>query len=241
MRHLAFIFGLVALAAGCGNGHDVAAPAADAAVTPAATGTNAAPRNESRAAAGNALPGRTGELVNPDDATLVFLYYDLAGIAAPVDAWVENDTRVKYASAPDKAAQRALVRAELESAPAGVHNVGTLRLTMNADLSDYDPTYGEFTVRALAPSSTVMFQALQQKVSLRFGNGATAQTWQVPADQAQVVRDKLGYGSASIDVLLRIAGVQPAPGGGTIVTDVVSYELRETRTGVTLGRVQVQR
>ena len=235
MRHFIFIVALAAAAAGCGN--DAAAPDSGAGIAAAV----AAPGNTAPSAAGNALSGRSGELINPDDATMVFLYYDLAGITPPVDAWVENDTRVKYASAPDKAAQRALVRAELESAPAGVHGVGALRLTMNADLSDYDPTYGEFTVRAVAPSSTVSFQALGQKVSLRFGNGAAAQIWPVPADQAQLVRDKLGYGSASIDVLLQIAGVQPAPGGGTIVTDVVSYELRESRTGVTLGRVQVSR
>ena len=63
-----------------------------------------------------------------------------------------------------------------------------------------------------------------------------------PAD-AQQIRDKIGSsgyaGSVSMDVALRITGVQPAPGGGTITTEVLEYELREDRSGAKLGRVEV--
>jgi hypothetical protein len=108
-------------------------------------------------------------------------------------------------------------------------------------LSDYDPSYGEFTVGALSPSSVVSFDAFQEKVSLRFGNGRTAQIWRVPQEQAQAVRDKIGsYGSVSLDVLLRIMSVQPGPSGGTLTSDVVEYELRESRGGTAVGRVQVE-
>src|SRR5215813_12941444 len=119
--------------------------------------------------------------------------------------------------------------------------MGMLRLSMNANLSEYDPTYSEFQVRALAPSSVVTYNALGQKVSLNFRNGRTAQIWRVPAADAQTIRDKIGsFGSnVGLDVLLRIAEVQPGPGGGTIVTDVVEYEMREQRSGMTIARVQV--
>lgn len=234
MRHLLLLIGIAALAA-CGGDET---PQSSAQTTSAAAGPASAAQ-AAQAPARKASSDRKGELVNPDDATVVLLYYDLAGIAPPFDAWVEEDTRVRFAAAADKAAQRQTVRAELESAAASVKSIGMLRLTMHANLSEYDPSYGEFTVRALAPSSTVEFKALQQKVSLRFANGATAQTWQVPPDQAQAIRDRIGYGSASIDVALRITGVQPSPGGGTIVTEVLRYELREDRGGTTLGRVQV--
>jgi hypothetical protein len=190
-------------------------------------------------AAAGAFPDRTGELVNPDDTTMVFLYYDLAGIAPPIDAWVEEDSRVRFAQPIDKAGKREEVRAEMASGAASVRGIGLVRLSMNANLSDYDPTYGEFTVRALAPSSTVEFKALGQKVSVKFANGRTAQIWAVPQDQAQAIRDKIGYGhQASLDVLLRITGVQPGPGGGTLTTEVVEYEMRNNRTGQVIGRVR---
>ncbi len=43
---------------------------------------------------------------------------------------------------------------------------------MNAKLSDCDPTYGEFTVRALAPSSVVTFDALKQRLEIKRAPGA---------------------------------------------------------------------
>jgi hypothetical protein len=200
---------------------------------------------DSSASAANAAAGafanRKGELLNPDDSTIVFLYYDLAGLKPPITDWVEQDNRVQYAPGLDKAARRDAVKRELEAAAAAVRGMGMLRLSMNANLSEYDPTYSEFQVRALAPSSVVTYSALGQKVSLNFRNGRTAQIWRVPAAEAQTIRDKLGnYGAnVGLDVLLRIAEVQPGPGGGTIVTDVIEYEMREQRTGMTIARVQV--
>jgi hypothetical protein len=178
-------------------------------------------------------------LINPDNSTMVFLYYDLAGLTPPIDNWVEQDNRVQFAQPLEKAERRKAVRAELESAAAAVRGVGAIRLSMNANLSDYDPTYGEFSIRALAPSSTVLFNELGQKVELRFANGRQAQIWRVPQAEAQAMRDKIGYGpSVSLDTLLRITGVQPGPGGGTITTEVVEYQM-QTQSGLTIARVQV--
>ena len=171
---------------------------------------------------------------------MVFLYYELAHLPLPIDTWVEEDSRVRYAPAPDKAAKRTAVRAELESAAASVRGVGAIRLTMHANLSDYDPSYGEFTVRALSPSSVVNFDALGQKVAVSFTNGRTAQIWRVPPAEAQSIRDKISYASnVEMDALLRIANVLPGPGGGTLATEVIEYELRETQRGVALARVQL--
>ena len=223
-----------------GAGPVTSTAAADAARAPTAAGAGpaaAAPTDDKR------LAGRSGELVNPDHSTVVFLYLDLAGIAPPIDDWVEKDSRVLYGPAPDKAAQRVVVRAELESGRAAVRHVGAIRLSLNgAQLSEYDPSYGEFTVGALAPSSMVSFDALGQKVALKFGNARTAQTWRVPPAEAQAIRDKIGHGgNVGLDVLLKISGVQPGPGGGTIVADVQEYELRLTRSRNMIGRVQVAR
>ena len=217
------------LLAACGGGQSPAGVA------------NAESAAQSAGTAGGAFADRKGELLNPDDSTIVFLYYDLSGMKPPIADWVEQDNRVQYAPPLDKSARRTAVKSELESAAAAVRGAGLLRLSMNANLSEYDPSYSEFTVRALAPSSVVTYSALGQKVSVSFRNGRTAQIWRVPAAQAQTIRDKVGGFGANVglDVLLRIAEVQPGPGGGTIATDVLEYEMREQRTGMTIARVQV--
>jgi hypothetical protein len=235
------ILSLLALA-GCGGGAPPppsagssadAAPAASAAAAPVAESVPLPP-------AAPGLQGRDGELLNPDSSTMVLLYYDLADIPAPIPQWLDDDMRVHMAPASEKPATRDLVRRELEAGVAGVHKVGTIRLTMHANLSDYDTTYEEFTVRALAPSSVVEFKGFGQNVSLKFGNARAAQTWRVPAKEAQAVRDRIGFPSdVSVDVLLQIRDVHAAPEGGTITANVIEYELRENRGGTLLGRVQL--
>lgn len=234
------------LLAGCGS-KATDAPAAAGSAAPAAGGEDgqAAATGGAMAtaavaqAAAPALAGRPRELVNPDHATVVFLYYDLAGVTPPIDTWVEEDSQVKYGPGPQKAPRRAALKAELAAGAAGVRDVGRIRLSMNANLTPYDPTYGEFTVRALSPSSYVEFKEFGQQVALRFTNGRTAQVWKVPAEQAQAISDRLGYSSADMDVLLEITGVRPAASGGSIEARIVEYELRDTRGGTKLGRVRV--
>ncbi|MCP5327726.1 MAG: hypothetical protein H7A17_02650 [Sinobacteraceae bacterium] len=221
-----------------------AATPAGSSDAPAAPATDSVPARgpmpqATAGAAARTLAGRQRELASPDNGTLVLLYYDLAGIAPPMDEWVERDTRVQFARPADKPARRAEVRAELQAIAQAVRDVGLLRLSTNANLSDYDPTYGEFTVRALAPSSVFEFEAFGQKASVRFGNGRDAQLWRVEAEEARAIRDRIGYGSVTLDALLVITGVQPAVQGGIIVTDVIEYEMRDSLRGQLVGRVQL--
>jgi hypothetical protein len=240
---LAMPAAIAAILAGCGKSSTADATAAvtsNASIDAGSPSTTpASAKAADTATAGNTVSGR--ELLNPDASTVVFLFYRLALLQLPLDTWVEEDTRVKFAPPLEKAAKREAVRSELNAAAASVQGVGALRLTMNANLSDYDPSYGEFTVRALSPSSVVSFDALGQKVAVSFTNGRTAQIWRVPQGEAQGVRDKISSSSSvEIDVLLRIANVLPGPGGGTIATEVVQYELRETQRGAVLARVQLE-
>ncbi len=232
--NLGLVLITAALMTGCGGGAVPDAQSQTSAAASAPGGAKAASPAAKDSARG------TRELVNPDASTMVFLYYELAHLPLPIDTWVEEDSRVRYAPAPEKAARRGAVRAELESAAASVRGVGAIRLTMRANLSEYDPSYGEFTVRALSPSSVVNFDALGQKVAVSFINGRTAQIWRVPPAEAQSIRDKISYASnVDMDALLRIADVLPGPGGGTLATEVIEYELRETQRGVALARVQL--
>lgn len=231
--------------AGCGGSTSAASDSTPAAAAEATgrVGPTPAPTGDSPAAGkpatGTAMGDRSGELLNPDPVTMVLLYHALAGLAPPLDRWIESDPRVTQAPAAGRAAQRELVRAELTAALAAVRDTGFIRLALNDHLSEYDPSYGEFTLRALAPSSTVPYRGLQQEVSLRFANGRDAQVWAVPAAQAQAINDSLSYGrSVQLDVLLKIAGVQPGSGGGSIVTEVLEYEIRSQRDQRLLGRVK---
>lgn len=245
------VLACLALAA-CNAGRQAPSAAEGAGAAASAAGTPAAqpasvPQAGDTARAPAAAPkrppldGRTGELVNPDDSTMVLLYFDVAGMTPPVDTWVEQDGRVMYAQGPDKAAMRSSVRQELEAGAAAVQGVGRLRLSLqNANVSRYDPAYGEFTIGAFAPSSVISYSAFRQNVELRFGNGRTAQIWRVPADEAQAISDRMGaYGNARVDVLLEITGAQPAMSGGALVADILEFELRENRDGTTIARVQV--
>jgi len=232
----------VSLALGACGGQSAPSPEAaglsTADVSAAHAGAAVAART-GNASVGAASSGRSGELLNPDAETMVLLYHELAGLSPPLDRWVESDPRVTRAPAADKPATRELVRAGLMAALDATRDTGFIRLTLNDHLSEYDPSYGEFTLRALAPSSTVPFRGLQQEVSLRFANGRDAQVWAVPAEQAQAINDSLGYSrNVHLDVLLKISGVQPAPAGGSIAAEVLEYEIRSQRDSRLLGRVK---
>jgi hypothetical protein len=236
---------IAATLAGCSKSSTADATAMTppvAAATDRAASPTVSPAKGARSSdVGASASGDGRELVNPDANTVVFLYYQLAHLPLPIDTWVEEDSRVKFAPGLEKAAHRESVRSELNAAAASVQGVSSLRLTMSANLSDYDPTYGEFTIRALSPSSVVNFSALGQKIDVSFSNGRTAQIWRVPPAEAQAVRDKISYNNVEIDALLKITGVLPGPGGGTITTEVVEYELRETQRGAVLTRVNLSR
>ncbi|HEX5353248.1 MAG TPA: hypothetical protein VFW60_04150 [Rhodanobacteraceae bacterium] len=233
------------LLGGCGKSSaPVAAPVADAAqAAPTAPAANAPIPPQSAqamppATGGGNLAARTGELSNPDNATMVYLYYDLAGITPPIDQWVEQDQRVRDAPGADKAAQRVAVKAAFEGGLAAVRGVGVIHLTAYAHLSQYDPTYGEFTIGALSPGSVYTFKAMSQTVTLKFNNALAAQTWSVPKDKAQAISDRYGNHQLDLDTTLKIEQVLPDPAGGTIVTHIVSWNLRDPGDGTTVARVK---
>lgn len=241
-RALALALAATLATAGCSGSTSNASAAITA---PGAPGTHAAPPEahaqhaaDNPPAAGD-FASRTGTLNNPDDTTMVFLYHDLAGVPPPLDDWAEQDMRVRIAAGPDKAARRAQARAELLAGVAAVRDVGRLHLAMDANLSDYDPTYGEFTIGALAPSSQVVFAALGEKVALTFDNALDAQSWSVAAADAQAVRDRINRGGVKMDLTVQVDKVLPGPGGGTIVARIVHYDLRESNGDTALARIDV--
>jgi hypothetical protein len=229
---------LVALA-GCDKvAPQDAAPAGQTTAPLAATPNVAAAGSAITPASATPYAGRTGELSNPATVEMVMLYHDTAGIPAPIARWVEADNRLQFAPGPQKAALREQITGEFGAARDAVRNVGILRITLaDAQLSDYDPGYGEYTIRALSPSSTISYKTLGTEVTLKFDNARTAQLWRVPPDEAQRIADTLGnYGRAALDLTLAVTGVVPGTAGGTLTTRIVEYELRAQRGGQTLAR-----
>ena len=184
------------------------------------------------------LAGRSVELAAPSAEQMVILLHQLAGLPIPIDSWVESDQRVQGARGGERAERRALVRAEFEATVAAMQSVGIVRVALGqARLSEYDAGYGEFTIGALAPSSTIPYRALGRQVAITFVNAATVQTLSMPADSARMLLDAIGsYYDPSIDLVLAIEGAIPDREGGTIRARVVQYELRSTYGGGLLLR-----
>lgn len=241
MRTLTASTAALMLLCACGRNEDAGASGPSPDPAGALVAAPSALPQASTSAPSAGLAGRTGELVNPDEQTMIFLYYDLAGLTPPVETWIAEDSDVRYGDPASKPARREELRAAYAAAQARVKGVGRLRLTVRSNLSDYDPTNGEFIVQALAPGSTYGFRAFSRRVTLRLGNGEIAQRWVVPAAQAQTIVDKVRYLSdAEVDMLVQITDVQPGSDGGSLTAQVLSYEVRDRSAGV-LGRVEVAR
>ena len=159
------------------------------------------------------------------------LYHSLTGTRPAIERWVEQDYRLIGANAPDKAQIRADMRAELEALVAFVGDIGRLRISLrDANLSTYDPAYGEFTIGALSPGTVIPFEEYGQRVGIRLDNAHIAQIWKIDPDRAREVQDKLGtYPRTSIDVVLAVIGAVPSPGGGSITARIAEYEIQDAR------------
>ena len=246
---LAMLAGLAACSSGDGTGGDgtggnaAAAPGAaiDDTAPPAPAGTLPADAAAPPAApVPAAIAQRSGELTAPDDFAMLMLYYSLTGLEPPVDKWVEDDMSVRTAAPADKAAARDAVRARIAAGLQSVKDVGRLRITVNASLSDYDPSYSEYAVRAFAPSSSLVFNRSGSRVLVKFDNAQAAQRWSIPKEEAQSIKDRIQYvSSVMAEALLQITGASPESDGGTIRTRVISYELKNNNSGTTIARVTV--
>lgn len=236
------------LTAGCGgSGTETSdgATEAGAQAIPAVAGVEGgatATSDATAAAPSPGLAGRTTEISNPDGFSTVLLYHSMIGDTPPIAKWVEEDQSVRQAQPIDKPAARAAAKAKIEAALAAMRQVGSVRVTTNANLSEYDPTYSEYMVRALAPSSSLQFEEFGEQVTIGFGNAQKAQQWSIPPAEAQSVRDRIKYSSdVELDALLKLTGATPTGTGGTITADVVEYELKSRSSGTTIARVAVKR
>jgi len=250
MRHGAIVPALAVLAglSACSSGNEAAGNAAAAPGGAISDSASPAPPG-APVVAGAALPAapipaaiaqRTGELTAPDDFAMLMLYYSLSGLQPPVDKWVEDDMSVRTAAPANKAAARDAVRARIAAGLQSVRDVGRLRITVNASLSDYDPSYSEYTVRAFAPSSSLTFNRAGEHVQVKFDNAQAAQRWSVPKEEAQSIKDRIQYNSSVVvEALLQITGASPESNGVTIRTRVISYELKNNSSGTTIARVTV--
>jgi len=129
--------------------------------------------------------------------------------------------------------------AQFDASIASVADVGRLRVTLNATLGNYDPSYGEYLIRDIGPGSMITFEGLGEKASVKFSNGQVAQIWKVTPEEAKLVRDKVGpYGGVTLDLLLQITGVQPGTANAAIMADIVEFEMRTNPGGLSVARLK---
>ncbi|HCK83528.1 MAG TPA: hypothetical protein DHW63_03125, partial [Hyphomonadaceae bacterium] len=206
--------------------------------------TRAAAPAQDKAAASQGAPaptGREGILTNPSGDDMIALVYSVSGAPAPIEKWVNE--KVRYTAPLDRPRQREESTAAFNALMQSVSDAGFLQLEINADLSEYDPTYNEFLISDLGAASYLTFQSETtfEKTSVKFRNGAKAQVWSVPREEFQSVADKMTIGHAvRLLLTLKIVGATPAANGGTIHTDVVEYEIFDQVNSARLGRVRVE-
>ncbi len=217
---------------------DSAAGAAPVAEKPASV-----PAQE-KAAAPKGAPvttGRGGVLTNPSGDDLIALVYSVSGAPAPIEKWVNE--KVRYTAPLDRPRRREESTAAFGALMQSVADAGFLQLEINADLSEYDPTYNEFLIRDLSAASYLTFRSetTNESITVKFRNGGRAQVWSVPREELQSVVDKMTMGHmVRLLLTLKIAGATPAANGGTIHTDIVEYEIFDQMNGARLGRVRVE-
>lgn len=184
--------------------------------------------------------GRTRRVTNPDGLVMVLLYNQLAGLTPPFSEWIEKDIRVSNAPPIEKPEVRKTIAAEFSAAAEAVKDIGAIRITTNTQLSEYDPTYGEYLISALDPSSMFTFSANGQTVRLKYSNADAAQIWRVPQDQYQAIEDRIRYrGSLSLTIDADIESVQPGVNGGDIVARITGYVLENSFNSGLIARVAV--
>ncbi|HBS36070.1 MAG TPA: hypothetical protein DEA50_13490 [Parvularcula sp.] len=218
---------------------------ADSAAGEASVAKNSAPApvqgKEEPSRDAPAPTGREGILTNPSGDDMIALVYSVSGAPAPIEKWVNE--KVRYTAPLDRPRQREESTAAFNALMQSVADAGFLQLEINADLSEYDPTYNEFLIGDLGAASYLTFQSETtfEKTSVKFRNGAKAQVWSVPREEFQSIADKMTIGHAvRLLLTLKIVGATPAANGGTIHTDVVEYEIFDQVNSARLGRVRVE-
>ncbi|MDY0007802.1 MAG: hypothetical protein RBS22_13355, partial [Spongiibacteraceae bacterium] len=208
------------------------------------------------------------ELVDPDNYTLGWIYYDWSGEDPGLDALAEQrvprignfdgDTVTEFNRQQfvDKERER------LYALYAEGRGVGSIVANITGTLGEYDPGYGEFYIDPFSPGSTITFgpsynsdrqlahQALNTRkdfgAGLKFNNALKAYVWKVPPSEAAELialfeRENNPGRKIYARTRLKILGAhsQGPQNRHEIETEVLDYTLF-TEAGTELARFDLQ-
>ncbi|GGY37081.1 hypothetical protein [Parvularcula lutaonensis] len=182
---------------------------------------------------------RTRQIDHPDPDMIGWIALDWLDRSAPLDEWARRDVesgrfgpgRINEFNRDEYTAQ---ARTALEDQKKAGMGVGRLRLSVNARLSDYDPTYEEFYLGALSPGSHLTYRpfgayfpnTLSAGVRVEFANAREASVLSVTPAEAEAMIERLdNFRNVTLDLDLSILDVTPASQSAVIRTRIDRYTI----------------
>lgn len=176
----------------------------------------------------------------PSEVQMTMLVYRLRGAEPPFETWASQHQAVRSAdefSRPEVLRQHT---EQLRSAFADTAGVGTIRFRANGGMSEYDSARQGFYITSFAPGTSYAFSAYEH-VTLQFENALAAHLWPLTPDQASAVfaRNQRERG-VSVDMVLRIVGVEQRGNRTLIRTTIQNYTVHGIGRVGQLGAVELQ-
>src|SRR5690606_3551243 len=158
----------------------------------------------------------TRELAHPEDLQMLLLGYRLQGREPPLSEWAAAQHAVARANEFERGKVREQEQARLQAVYEGTEGVGLLRLNVNANFGEYDPSRGGYYLDAFTPGSVFRFSARAapppfqvETLSLRIDNPGELNFWPLdPAAAQDILARNNGQRRVTLDSRLRITGVR---------------------------------
>ena len=171
-------------------------------------------------------PARNGLIVDPNDIDVLMIYYDWIGQTPPFAKWAEQESKVSTADEFRKEKNASDVVNSLSSTFASVKGTGILRVNISSQLSEYDPTYGEYYIESFSPGHSPFFSKYGEHITVDFRNAADAYAWKISAADARKVLDRNEGRSITVVAELKLRAARPSgDDGGILIADILRYTI----------------
>lgn len=203
--------------------------------TPVAPAADGAMMRRANLRLGNAT------LASPSDAQIAMAYYQISGLPTPFDNWAQADSRVRQANEFDRQAAADNVRQELMAAFQAVDGVGFIRINTSMRFGEYDMQAQAYRLDGIDDDRFYSYDFNGANYRLTTSNGAAAQVWRLPQDQARSILQRLPSRNVDVTLVYKIVDAVPNGNGGNLVGVISSYEIfaPQYQGGDKIGEVTV--
>lgn len=171
----------------------------------------------------------SGTLSYPDDFQVELLADRLLGRTPPYDDWAA--AVVSRRSTDEFADQERLLaeaRKPFEAMYQATAGIGSLRVRMRSQFSQYDADNKMYYLTALSPGNSLSFHSgkyRDQRVVLQLENLGEAQTWAMEPAAAQTLLKRHPGRSISLDIVIDLTGAQLRSTGPQLDGRIRKYEI----------------